>query len=138
VKEFLLGIPAVAAGILTSIFGGWDTGLTVYLIFCLIDIITGTINAFLGKSDKTMSGAFNSLIGWKGLVKKLMTLSLIAMAHWLDILLGTMVIRDAAVFFFIFNEGTSILENCGHWIELPAIIQRALDVLKSQSDNAEL
>lgn len=137
-KEYILSIPSIIAGAIVAAFGGWSTGITVYLIFCLIDIITGTINAFLGKSNKTKSGSFNSFIGWKGLGKKLLTLCLIAMANQLDILLGTTVIRDAAVFFFIFNEGTSILENCGEWIELPAIIKKALDVLKEKSDNTEV
>ena len=137
-KEYLLCLPSILAGVIAAAFGGWTTGLTVYLVFCLIDILTGTVNAFLGKSDKTKSGSFNSLIGWKGLAKKILTLCLIAMANQLDILLGTTVIRDAAVFFFIFNEGTSILENCGRWIELPSIIQKALDVLKDKSDNTEI
>ena len=100
-KEYILCIPSVIAGAIAAAFGGWSTGITVYLIFCLIDIITGTINAFLGKSNKTKSGSFNSFIGWKGLGKKLLTLCLIAMANQRDILLGTTVIRDAAVFFFI-------------------------------------
>lgn len=137
-KNIIFGIPAFLAGVITAIFGGWTTGLTVYLVFCLIDIITGIIGAFLGKSDKTKTGSFSSIVGWKGLAKKILTLSLIAMAHWLDVLLGTNVIRDAAVFFFIFNEGTSIIENVGLFIPLPAIIQKALDVLREQSDNTEL
>lgn len=137
-NESMVYVMSVIAGAIAAAFGGWSTGITVYLIFCLIDIATGTINAFLGKSNKTKSGSFNSFIGWKGLGRKLLTICLIAMANQLDILLGTTVIRDAAVFFFIFNEGTSILENCGKWIELPAIIKKALDVLKEKSDNTKV
>ena len=137
-KEFLIGVPAVVAGVITAIFGGWSTGLTVYLVFCLIDLVTGIIGSFLGKSDKSNTGSFNSHVCWKGLAKKILTLCLIAMAHWLDVLLGTTVIRDSTIFFMIFQEGTSILENIGLFVPLPAIIQKALDVLKEQSDNTEL
>lgn len=138
IKAILLGIPSVIVGIVTTIFGGWNTGLTVYLVFCIIDLVVGTINAFLGKSDKTNSGTFNSNISWKGFGKKIITLGLIAFAHWIDVLLGTTVIRDSSVLFFIFNEGTSILEHAGHWVELPPVIQRALDVLKAKSDDTKV
>lgn len=137
-KVFLFGIPSIMISAITAIFGGWDTGLQVYLVLCILDLVIGTINAFMGKSDKTKSGAFNSSISWKGFGKKLITLILIAAAHWIDVVLGTTVVRDSSVLFFIFNEGTSILEHAGHWIDLPPVIKRALDVLKSKSDDPKV
>ena len=138
-KNTIASIVTVTGSCITSLFGGWTTGVQVLLIMMLLDLITGIVSALMGKSDKSQSGALNSYITWKGLVKKIVTILIVCMAYQLDLALGTSVIRDATIIFFTFNEGTSILENCGHiGVPLPAIVQRALDVLKEKSDHSEL
>lgn len=138
-KNTIGGVVSIFGSTLASLFGGWDTGLKVLLILMVIDMITGITSALMNKSTKTESGALNSYVTWKGIIKKIVTLLIICLAYQLDLALGTSVIRDATVIFFVFNEGTSILENAGHiGIPLPSIIQKALDVLKEKSDNSEI
>lgn len=138
-KDTLAAIVAVVGGGAAALFGGWDTGIAVLLTLMLIDLITGITAAIMNKSDKTDSGGLHSFITWKGLVRKITTLTLIVVAYNLDKLLGTSVIRDGCVIFFVFNEGTSILENCGRiGIPLPSVIKRALDILHDKSENVEI
>lgn len=138
-KNTIAATISVLGSSIAALFGGWNTGVQVLLILMLVDMITGIISAIMNKSDKTSTGALNSYVTWKGLVKKVVTILIVCLAYQLDLALNTSVIRDAAVIFFIFNEGTSILENAGHiGVPLPAIIQKALDVLKEKSDHSEL
>lgn len=135
VDTFSKGILSLLGGCITAVFGGWNQGIQILLIMMLIDMISGIVSALMSKSTKTKTGALNSYITWKGICKKIGTLMMIGVAHQLDLALNTNIIRDSSVIFFIFNEGTSILENMGTiGVPLPAVIKKALDVLKEKSD----
>ena len=92
----------------TFLFGGWSLLLQTLIVFMIIDYLTGVVVAgYLGK--------LSSKIGFKGIAKKVMILSLVAVAHLLDqILVGDgQLLRDAVIFFYIANETVSIVENVG-------------------------
>jgi toxin secretion/phage lysis holin len=111
---------------LTYLFGGWDTPIIVLLWFMGIDYITGLLSACL-------QCKLNSKIGYKGIAKKASILVVLIVAVLLDRLLnsGIWVFRTLVCYFYIANEGISILENCGKCgVPLPRKLIKALEQLK--------
>ncbi|MBR2556141.1 MAG: phage holin family protein [Aeriscardovia sp.] len=128
-------IGAIGA-LFTSLFGGWDTGMTTLIIFMAIDYLAGLVVAGVFKqSQKSDSGALESRAGWKGLCKKGMSLLFVLIAYRLDLMIGTDYIRDAVVIGFCANELISIVENAGLMgLPLPKPIMKALDVLRDKAE----
>jgi toxin secretion/phage lysis holin len=114
-------IAAIGGG-LGYFLGGWDGFLYALVIFVIIDYITGLMCAVL---DRKLS----SEIGFRGIFKKILIFSLVAIGHIIDksVIGDGSVIRTAVIFFYLSNEGISILENAAH-IGLP-IPQKLKDVL---------
>jgi toxin secretion/phage lysis holin len=115
-----------------ALWGGLDGMLYVLLIFIALDYITGVIVAI---SHKKLS----SEIGFKGVFKKATILILVAVATLIDKVLGNDggAIRTATCFFYIANEGISLLENAGKLgIPLPKQLKNVLIQLKNK-DTAE-
>lgn len=133
------GIGIIGAFI-ASLYGGWTDGMTTLLMFMAIDYIMGLLVAGVWhKSKKTEDGRLESRAGWKGLVRKGVTMLIVLVAARLDMTIGTTMIRDTAVIGFIANEGISIIENAGLMgVPLPAIITNALEVLRKESENAKV
>lgn len=133
------GIGIIGAFI-ASLYGGWTDGMTTLLMFMAIDYIMGLLVAGIWhKSKKTEDGRLESRAGWKGLVRKGVTMLIVLVAARLDMTIGTTVIRDAAVIGFIANEGISIIENAGLMgVPLPAVVVNALEVLKHQAENTKV
>lgn len=133
------GIIGCIGGFIATLFGGWSASMTTLLIFMIIDYVTGLVVAgIFKKSKKSQTGGLNSLIGWKGLCKKGMTLLIVLVACRLDIVLNTTFVRDAAVIGFIANEAISIIENAGLMgVPIPKVITNAIDVLKNKSNGAD-
>ena len=133
------GIGIIGAFI-ASLYGGWTDGMTTLLMFMAIDYIMGLLVAGVWhKSKKTEDGCLESRAGWKGLVRKGVTMLIVLVAARLDMTIGTTMIRDTAVIGFIANEGISIIENAGLMgVPLPAVIVNALEVLKHQADSAKI
>lgn len=102
------------------------------LLWCItLDIFVGVLASFI--NPKLM---FNSRKMFKGITKKVVLLSLVAFAHHLDIMMNTEMIGLSTCYFFIINEGMSILENavkCG--LTVPPIIRNSLEQLKGMSNN---
>lgn len=133
------GIGIIGAFI-ASLYGGWTDGMTTLLMFMAIDYIMGLLVAGIWhKSKKTEDGRLESRAGWKGLVRKGVTMLIVLVAARLDMTIGTTVIRDTAVIGFVANEGISIIENAGLMgVPLPAVIVNALEVLKNQAENTKV
>ena len=136
---------AVGAGVAYA-FGGWDASIITLLVFMGIDYITGLIVAgVFHKSNKTETGALESRAGWKGLIKKGVTLVFIIVAVRLDILTaqlglleGGNYVRDAVCIAFIINELISIVENAGLMgVPIPSIIKKAIELLKTKEGDSE-
>ncbi len=125
-KEFWNWIQAAiaaAGGGLGYFLGGWDGFLYALLAFVVIDYITGLMCAVL---DKKLS----SEVGFRGIFKKVLIFSLVAIGHIVDqrVIGEGSVIRTAVIFFYLSNEGVSILENAAH-IGLP-VPQKLKDILE--------
>ena len=132
------GVLCVAVGIVgsgvASLFGGWGAALSGLVLFMAIDFAMGlTVAGVFKRSKKTDGGALESRAGWKGLCRKVYTLALVLVAHWLDIITGTSYIRDAVCIGFIANEAISILENAGLMgIPIPSVMSKAIEVLRDK------
>ncbi len=132
-KEFWNVIQLVFTGIggwLGYFLGGCDGLVFALLLFVVIDYITGVMCAV---ADKKLSSA----VGFKGICRKVLIFLLVGIANILDVeVIGTgSVIRTAVIFFYISNEGVSLLENAGH-LGLPIPV-KIKDVLEQLHDRAE-
>ena len=136
---FCIGIGIIGAFI-AQLYGGWTQGMTTLIIMMAVDYITGLLVAGIWhKSQKTKDGRLESRAGWKGLVRKGVTLLIVLVAARLDLVIGSTLIRDTAVIGFIANEGISIVENAGLMgVPMPGVVQNALEVLKRQADTAKI
>lgn len=133
-KNFLITIVGVVGSFITTFIGGWDTSIITLLIFLAIDFVMGLICAgIFHKSPKTETGALESKAGWKGLIRKCITILFVVVANRLDVQLGTTYIRDAVCIAFITNECISIVENAGLMgVPVPKVILNAIDILKNK------
>ena len=121
----------ISSTILTTIvyyLGGLDMALKTLLILMVLDYITGICKSIVNKK-------VNSIIGLKGIIKKLGYLILVALSFLLDGVVGdTGAIRNLVVYFFVANEGISILENWGAMgLPLPSKILEVLEQLKKEN-----
>lgn len=139
IKNVVLGCLAAAGSFLANQLGGWDAALKVLVICMAVDYISGMIVAgVFKKSSKSETGALESRAGFKGLCRKCFILVLVWVAVLLDTALGVAYIRTAVCFFFIANEGLSILENAGLMgVPYPAFLKNMLQALKDKNDAAE-
>lgn len=115
------GISAIGTG-LTWLFGAWDTAILVLICFMVADYITGIIKGWYKKE-------LSSDTGLKGIARKFLILLVLMVAVALDRLLntGTWVFRTLACYFYIANEGLSILENAVELgLKIPDKIKDAL------------
>lgn len=138
-KNFLSAISGVICAVLgaaAACFGGWSAALTTLLVFMLVDYASGLIVAgVFHVSPKSENGALESRAGWKGLIRKCMTLLAVLIGARLDILLGTTYIKDALVIAFSVNELLSIIENWGLMgLPMPKIMTEAVELLKTKSE----
>ena len=103
----------------TWLFGGWDIAIQVLVALMIIDYITGVIVAYI-------NGEIDSRIGFKGILKKVLILIALIVGVLLDRLVGIeWTFRTVVCYFFIGNEGWSILENIGKTgLPLPERTQR--------------
>ena len=138
-KNTICGIMGLIGGAVASAFGGWSAGLTTLLIFMAIDYLSGLIVAgVFHKSPKSEGGALESRAGWKGLVRKGMTLLIVLVGCRLDILLGVTYIREALVVAFCANELISITENAGLMgVPIPEALKEAIDLLKNSKEKTK-
>lgn len=122
---FKISIAALGTGI-TWLFGTWDTALIVLVSFMALDYLTGVLRAWINKE-------VSSDIGLKGIARKTVIFIVLIVAVLLDRLLntGTWVFRTLICYFYIANEGISLLENCATLgLPIPDKLKEALIQLK--------
>ena len=135
-KEFWNTIQFVCAGIgggLGYFLGGCDGLFYALLAFVAVDYITGVMCAI---ADKSLS----SEVGFKGICRKVLIFILVGIANILDVqVIGTgSVLRTAIIFFYISNEGVSLLENAGHLgLPIPEKLKVVLEQLHDRADTLE-
>ena len=132
-KEFWISIQVAFTAIggwLGYFLGGCDGLLFALVVFAVVDYITGVMCAI---SDKKLS----SQVGFKGICRKVIIFMLVGIAHMIDVnVIATgSILRTAVIFFYLSNEGVSLLENAGH-LGLP-IPEKLKVVLEQLHDRAE-
>ena len=138
-KAIILSISGAIGSIIAGAFGGWTASMTTLLIFMALDYITGLICAgVFHASPKTETGTLESRAGWKGLCRKGVILALVLVAHRLDLAMNANYVRDGLCIAFIVNDAISIIENAGLMgLPIPAILTKAIDVLKKKGEDPE-
>lgn len=132
-KEFWNEIQFVftmAGGCVGYFLGGCDGLLIALVLFVVMDYISGVMCAF---ADKSLS----SEVGFKGICRKVLIFILVGIANIIDVhIIGTgSVLRTAIIFFYISNEGVSLLENATH-LGLP-VPEKLKVVLKQLHDKTK-
>ncbi len=114
-----------AVAFLSYIFGGSDLIFKVLIIFIVFDYLTGIAAAIYTKT-------LNSQTGFKGIIKKLIILTVVAISHWAGLITGAEMIRTVVISFYIANEGISIMENAVRCdIPVPDKLKELLEQLKN-------
>ena len=128
-KNFINFVTGTLATTLVYFLGGWDIALQLLISVIVLDYITGVFKAIYNKK-------INSSVGLKGIIKKIGYLIIVAVAVILDKIAGnTGAIRTLVIYFFVANEGISILENWGGMgLPLPQKIFDVLEQLKNDND----
>lgn len=128
-KNFISFITSTLATALVYFLGGWDIALQILLTVIVLDYITGVCKAIYNRK-------MNSKVGAKGIIKKLGYLIVVAVSVELDRITGnTGAIRTLVVYFFVANEGISILENWGGMgLPLPQKLTDTLEQLKNDNN----
>ena len=135
-KEFWNVIQAVFAAVggwIGYFLGGNDGLIYALLAFVVLDYITGFMCAVV---DKKLSSA----VGFKGICRKVLIFALVGIGHLLDTqVIGTgSVLRTAIIFFYISNEGVSLLENAGHLgLPIPVKIKTVLEQLHDRAESED-
>jgi len=132
-KEFWNTIQLIFAAVggwLGYFLGGCDGLLIALVMFVVVDYLTGVMCAV---ADRKLS----SEVGFKGICRKVLIFLLVGIANILDVqVISTgSVLRTAVIFFYISNEGVSLLENAAH-LGLP-IPEKMKDILEQLHDRAE-
>ena len=128
-KNFINFVTGTLATTLVYFLGGWDIALQLLISVIVLDYITGLFKAIYNKK-------INSSVGLKGIIKKIGYLIIVAVAVILDKIAGnTGAIRTLVIYFFVANEGISILENWGGMgLPLPQKIFDVLEQLKNDNE----
>lgn len=121
---------AAVGGWLGWFLGGCDGLLYALVAFVVVDYVTGVMCA---AADRKLS----SEVGFRGIAKKVLIFLLVGMANVLDVqVIGSgCVLRTAVIFFYISNEGVSLMENAAH-LRLP-VPEKLKDVLAQLHGRAE-
>lgn len=135
-KEFWNTIQLIftaVGGWLGYFLGGCDGLVYALLAFVVIDYLTGVMCAI---SDRQLSSA----VGFRGICRKVLIFLLVGVANLLDVqVIGTgSVLRTAVIFFYLSNEGVSLLENAGHLgLPIPEKIKTVLEQLHDRAEKEE-
>ena len=128
-KRFITEILIAISSTFLYLLGGWDIALKCLVIVMIIDHITGVMSAVFNKK-------VNSRIGLKGILKKVGYLCIVALSVILDTISGeTGVIRTVVIYFFVANDGISIIENIAKMgVPMPKKLIDVLEQLRKKGD----
>lgn len=124
---------AAFGGIIGGFIGGMDGFLYTLIAFVVIDYVTGLMCAIVEKNLDSETGA-------RGIFKKVAIFLLVGIANMIDVnVIGQgAVLRTAVIFFYLSNEGISILENAGRLgLPIPAKLKAVLKQLRDDGNDGE-
>ena len=122
------GAVVSAIGTAFSYVCGWDGAIEALLFLMLIDYISGVMSAYINPNL-----SLNSQRGFKGICKKIMIMLLVAVAHIVDRAVGQAMAQAVVVWFFIGNEGLSIIENAAKaGLPVPEKLKQTLEQLMQE------
>ena len=133
VWNWMQAVFAAIGGFLGWFLGGPDGFLYALIAFVAIDYLTGVMCAI---ADRKLS----SEVGAKGIFKKVLIFVLVGVGHIIDsqVLGNGGAIRTAVIFFYLSNEGISILENAAHvGLSIPEKLKNVLEQLHNRSDEED-
>ena len=131
--NFIQVIFATIGGWLGYFLGGCDGLIYALTAFVVVDYITGVMCAI---ADKKLS----SSVGFKGICRKVLIFTLVGIAHIIDVqvIKTGSVLRTAVIFFYLSNEGVSLLENAAHLgLPIPNKLKNVLEQLHDRSEKEE-
>ena len=131
--NFIQVIFATIGGWLGYFLGGCDGLIYALTAFVVVDYITGVMCAI---ADKKLS----SSVGFKGICRKVLIFTLVGIAHIIDmqVIKAGSVLRTAVIFFYLSNEGVSLLENAAHLgLPIPNKLKEVLEQLHDRSEKEE-
>jgi len=117
---------AVLGGFFGWFIGGWDGFLYSLIVFVVVDYLTGVMAALVEKK-------VSSEVGFRGIFKKVLIFMLVGIGHVIDkhIIGDGGALRTAVIFFYISNEGISIIENaCRIGLPVPEKLRDILEQIK--------
>ena len=128
-KHLINNIVSVILTTFVYLVGGFDIAIQSLLIVIVIDYLTGIASAMYNKE-------LSSKIGFKGIIKKFCYLLVVALSVVIDNLLGQSgLIRSLVIYFFVANDGLSIIENMAEMnIKLPNKLIDALEQIKKKGE----
>ncbi len=127
-SNWLSAIISVTATTFVWLVGGVDVALQCLLVAIVIDYVSGIIKAY---NTKTLS----SNIGFRGILKKVGILLIVMLAVLVDrVTIDNGGIRTLVIYYFVANEGLSILENLAQaGLPIPKSLKNALKVIKKEN-----
>ena len=135
-KEFWIIIQTIFTGLggwIGYYLGGCDGLLYALIAFAVVDYLTGIMCAI---ADKKLS----STVGFKGICRKVLIFLLVGIANIVDVQVTGQpgVLRTAVIFFYLSNEGVSLLENAAHLgLPIPEKLKEVLEQLHGRDKKEE-
>ena len=129
IRAFLIPFISCIGSALSFVFGGWNHILMLLIIAVILDYGLGVMVGF-------MKGTLSSKVGWRGIAKKVILFSLIAVAHIVDVILGSEhLVRNATILFYLCNECISIIEHAAKaGVPIPQILLNALESIQRDKE----
>lgn len=128
-EHWFNAIVSTIATTFVFLIGGFDVAMSCLLIAIALDYVSGILKAFINKN-------LSSEIGLKGILKKIGILVIVMLGVLIDRVAGeTGAIRTLVIYYFVANEGLSIIENLGEaGLPIPKKLKNALKALKKETD----
>ena len=132
--ERVWGTITGAVGVVSSyLFGAWSAALQALIVAMVIDYVSGVLAAYVNPNL-----ALNSQRGFRGICKKIMILLLVCLAHFMDLATGQTIACIAVIWFFLGNEGLSIVENAAKMgLPVPSRLKAALEQLATEKKDKD-
>lgn len=127
-SNWLSVIISAVATTFVWLIGGYDVAIQCLIVAIIIDYISGLIKAY---NTKTLS----SSIGFRGILKKVGILLIVMLSVLVDrVTVDNGGIRTLVIYYFVANEGLSILENLAEaGLPIPKTLKNSLKVIKKDN-----